>query len=63
MDSLAGLHRANIPRMSHLTLAEKFLKDSGRSDGRKPEAQFKDLRKSVERIIAHLKQERAKKDN
>jgi len=48
--------------MSNLTLAEKFCKDSSKSLGRKPDGQFKDLRKSVERIIAHLKElERAKK--
>lgn len=48
--------------MSNLSQAEKSLKDSGRSIGRKPEAQFKDLRRSVEHIIAHLKEtEKAKK--
>jgi len=41
--------------VSNLTLARKFHKDSRRSEGgRKLESQFRDLRKAVERIIAHL---------
>ena len=33
----------------------KFCKASGKSAGRKPEAQIKDLCKAVERVILHLK--------
>lgn len=40
--------------VSNLTLAKRLLADSGRSAGRRSEAQFNDLQKAVERIIVHL---------
>ena len=46
--------RRNARSMCNLTLAKKFHADSGRSKGRKSEAQFNELRKAVERIIVHL---------
>jgi hypothetical protein len=47
--------------MSDLSVAKMLAKNSERSKGRTLEAQFKDLRRAVERIIAHL--ERAEKAN
>ena len=46
--------RVDRRNVSNLTLAKKFLANSGRSRGRRWEAQFNDLRKAVERVIVHL---------
>jgi vacuolar-type H+-ATPase subunit E/Vma4 len=37
-----------------LSAARQFVKEARRTAGRKPEHQFRDLCKAVERIIAHL---------